>query len=422
MRLRRRGKGVSSAADLPLGAPPDRWEPWDGTPLPGAPYLRWGYSTGACVTALINAAWLMREERFSSGFSPVLFGDGHERLLPLLPPDPGKPGMLFIRKNGGDDPDSTHGAVLCAKLIPSGKEPDPRGYALSIGRGTLFLESLGGIGLCTRGGLDCDPGHWAFNISVRRMIARNLERLDFGKEPIRLTARVGVENGENLAKTTLNPALGIKGGISILGTTGLVRPFSHDAYIASIRLCVRSLAFSGGDTMFFCTGGRSEKAARLWTREGAGRKIFGSQPDEAFTSIADFIGESVRAAEEYGMRRAVICCMPGKLLKYACGLFNTHAHRTAQDIPRLAERLGLLGADKELVRKTAACATVREALGLLPEELTAPLLRDLASLALAAFRRMLREPSAPDAPAFGILLLTFSGTVYGWYTPEGKIL
>ena len=141
---------MSSAADLPLGAPPDRWEPWDGTPLPGAPYLRWGYSTGACVTALINAAWLMREERFSSGFSPVLFGDGHERLLPLLPPDPGKPGMLFIRKNGGDDPDSTHGAVLCAKLIPSGKEPDPRGYALSIGRGTLFLESLGGIGLCTR--------------------------------------------------------------------------------------------------------------------------------------------------------------------------------------------------------------------------------------------------------------------------------
>ena len=288
---------MSSAADLPLGAPPDRWEPWDGTPLPGAPYLRWGYSTGACVTALINAAWLMREERFSSGFSPVLFGDGHERLLPLLPPDPGKPGMLFIRKNGGDDPDSTHGAVLCAKLIPSGKEPDPRGYALSIGRGTLFLESLGGIGLCTRGGLDCDPGHWAFNISVRRMIARNLERLDFGKEPIRLTARVGVENGENLAKTTLNPALGIRGGISILGTTGLVRPFSHDAYIASIRLCVRSLAFSGGDTMFFCTGGRSEKAARLWIREGAGRKIFGSQPDEAFTSIADFIGESVRAAE-----------------------------------------------------------------------------------------------------------------------------
>ncbi len=254
------------------------------------------------------------------------------------------------------------------------------------------------------------------------MIARNLERLDFGKAPIRLTAQIGVEDGENLAKTTLNPALGITGGISILGTTGLVRPFSHDAYIASIRLCVRSHAFSGGDTMFFCTGGRSEKAARLWTREGAGREIFGFQPDGAFTSIADFIGESVRAAEEYGMRRAAICCMPGKLLKYACGLFNTHAHRTAQDIPRLAERLGLLGADEELVRKTAACATVREALGLLPEKLRAPLLRDLTRLALAAFRRMLREPSAPDAPAFSILLLTFSGTVYGWYTPEGKIL
>ena len=65
---------------------------------------------------------------------------------------------------------------------------------------------------------------------------------------------------------------------------------------------------------------------------------------------------------------------------------------------------------------------MREALGLLPEKLRAPLLRDLTRLALAAFRRMLREPSAPDAPAFSILLLTFSGTVYGWYTPEGKIL
>lgn len=411
---------MSASADLPLGSPPGRWEPWDGTPLPDAPYLRWGYSTGACVTALVNAAWLARQGKRATGFAPVLFGDGEERLLPLLPPEAGRPGFLCIRKNGGDDPDSTHGAVLYGRLVPSGDRPDPRGYAIDVGHSELFLESLGGIGLCTRRGLDCDPGHWAVNISVRRMLARNLERLGFGEKAERLTAQIGVENGVALAKTTLNPSLGIEGGISILGTTGLVRPFSHDAYIASIRLCVRSRALSGGDVMFFCTGGRSERAARLWTREGEGRNVFGPQPDEAFTSIADFIGESVRAAEEYGMRRAVVCCMPGKLLKYACGLFNTHAHRTAQDMPRLGGRLALLGADQDLVEKASSCATVREALGLVPESLKARLLADLASLALAAFRAMLKEPGAPDAPAFGLLLLTFPGSVYGWYTPEGE--
>ena len=113
-----------------------------------------------------------------------------------------------------------------------------------------------------------------------------------------------MENGEELAKHTLNPLLGVVGGISILGTTGLVRPYSHEAYIETVRICVKSHHIAHGTTMVFCTGGR--------TKSGAERRL-PSLPETAFTCIGDFIAESLAAACEYGMREIVVACMAGKL-------------------------------------------------------------------------------------------------------------
>ena len=286
--------------------------------------LRWGYSTGACAAAVATAAWLrLTRPETPLPAIPMLFLDGRERILPLLEPDEGH--MAAIRKDGGDDPDCTHGAILFGNMRRcSASDARKEDYTLSVGGGTVILRGAAGVGLCTRPGLDCEQGKWAINTGPRRMIAENLHHagLDAGCWLL----EIGVENGEELAKHTLNPLLGVVGGISILGTTGLVRPYSHEAYIETVRICVKSHHIAHGTTMVFCTGGR--------TKSGAERRL-PSLPETAFTCIGDFIAESLAAACEYGMREIVVACMAGKLCKYAAGFENTHAHKVSQDMDLL---------------------------------------------------------------------------------------
>ena len=257
--------------------------------------LRWGYSTGACAAAVATAAWLrLTRPETSLPAIPMLFLDGRERILPLLEQDEGH--MAAARKDGGDDPDCTHGAILFGNMRScSASDARKEDYTLSVGGGTVILRGAAGVGLCTRPGLDCEQGKWAINTGPRRMIAENLHRagLDAGCWLL----EIGVENGEELAKHTLNPLLGVVGGISILGTTGLVRPYSHEAYIETVRICVKSHHIAHGTTMVFCTGGR--------TKSGAERRL-PSLPETAFACIGDFIAESLAAACEYGMREIVV--------------------------------------------------------------------------------------------------------------------
>ena len=355
--------------------------------------LRWGYSTGACAAAVAAAAW----QRAAGGPVPdavrLLFLDGKERELTLLPPQEGR--MAAIRKDGGDDPDCTHGAVVYANLRAC--RPDearPEDYALAVGGGTVILRGAEGVGLCTRFGLDCERGKWAVNSGPRRMIAENLRRagLDAGCWLL----EIGVEGGEELAKHTLNPQLGIVGGISLLGTTGLVRPYSHEAYVETVRICVKSHHLSGGSTMVFCTGGR--------TRAGAQRRL-PDLPETAFVCIGDFIAESLAVGDRYGMREIVVACMAGKLCKYAAGFENTHAHKVSQDMGLLrAEVRKALPDEHALHEALAHSVSVREALLSIPESARPGLLRRLARTALEHFARR-----CSGSPALRLLVFDFEG-------------
>lgn len=337
--------------------------------------LRWGYSTGACAAAVATAAWL-RLTRPETPLTtiPILFLDGGERILPLLEPAAGR--MAAIRKDGGDDPDCTHGAILFGSLRrcePS--EARDEDYTLNVGHGTVILRGAEGVGLCTRPGLDCERGKWAINIGPRRMIMENLHRA--GLEAGCWLLEIGVENGEELAKHTLNPLLGVVGGISILGTTGLVRPYSHEAYIETVRICVKSHHIANGTTMVFCTGGR--------TKSGAERHL-PRLPETAFTCIGDFIAESLAVACEYGMREIVVACMAGKLCKYAAGFENTHAHKVSQDMDLLrAEVRKHLPGEAALHDALAHSVSVREALLSIPEAARPGILKRLARTALGQF-------------------------------------
>ena len=343
--------------------------------------LRWGYSTGACAAAVATAAWLrLTRPETSLPAIPMLFLDGRERILPLLEQDEGH--MAAVRKDGGDDPDCTHGAILFGNMRScSASDARKEDYTLSVGGGTVILRGAAGVGLCTRPGLDCEQGKWAINTGPRRMIAENLHRagLDAGCWLL----EIGVENGEELAKHTLNPLLGVVGGISILGTTGLVRPYSHEAYIETVRICVKSHHIAHGTTMVFCTGGR--------TKSGAERRL-PTLPETAFACIGDFIAESLAAACEYGMREIVVACMAGKLCKYAAGFENTHAHKVSQDMDLLrAEVRKHLPGEEALHDALAHSVSVREALLSIPEADRPGILRRLARTALGQFARRCGE-------------------------------
>lgn len=337
--------------------------------------LRWGYSTGACAAAVAVAAWLRLRHRQAPGSVRLHFPDGKVRELPLLTPP--SPYLAAIRKNGGDDPDCTHGATVCACLrAATPAEARPEDYCLPLAEGMLILRGGTGVGLCTRPGLDCLPGHWAINSGPRHMIVDNVQRA--GLRSGCWLLEIAIPEGKALAAHTLNPQLGIRDGLSILGTTGLVRPYSHAAYLATIRLCVAGHARSGGSSMVFCTGGRTLRGARGHLPQ---------LPESAFVCIGDFIAASLDAACRQRMQDVTIACMAGKLCKYAAGFRNTHAREGRQDMALLCDEAyrllpGNTARDTALKRRLAHCASVREALLLLPETTQKALLRRLAHLAL----------------------------------------
>lgn len=389
--------------------------------------LRWGYSTGACATALVCSAWhyLQRGEILKEIL--VCFLDGQSKILPLLTPELKDASMLIrIEKDGGDDPDCTDKAILYGYLEESSLEQvECADYVLSIGKDSLILRGIEGIGISTRLGLDCEQGHFAINLGPRKMIAKNLELLGMGSDAREFLgmgsdARVwlfafGVKDGENIAKHTLNSRLGIEGGISILGTTGHVRPYSHEAYIETVRICVRSHHLNGGKHLVLCTGGRSQTAAT---------KYYANLPQTAFVSMGDFIAESVKSAQEYGMEVVSIACMAGKLCKYAAGFENTHANHVEQDMALLREEITLAmskdvhNALKKIKNFKSSpsrlnhnndlwknARSVREALCYLPDALRDVVLDELAKKALTFFQSVYAHAQ------YRILLCDFNGDI-----------
>ncbi len=327
--------------------------------------LRWGYSTGACAAAVAVGAWRYVVDGTTPTSVELLFPDKEYRTLPLIAEGAG---MANIRKDGGDDPDCTHNALIWGRLVPATQASAlPQDYCLPVCDGTVILRAGEGIGLCTRIGLDCECGKWAINVVPRHMIAENLSRAGLQQGCWLLT--IGIENGLALAAKTLNAQLGITGGLSLLGTSGMVRPYSHEAYVATIRLCVRSHALSKGQHMVFCTGGRTRRGA-----EG----YLSHLPETAFVCIGDYISESLTTAGKHQMKEVTLACMPGKLCKYAAGFTNTHAHTVAQDMSLMVTVVKSVLSDKDIPDHIHTAVSVREALEMLPDTKRLPVLQALA--------------------------------------------
>jgi cobalt-precorrin-5B (C1)-methyltransferase len=259
--------------------------------------------------------------------------------------------LCSVIKDGGDDPDVTHGAEVGARVrILGDTEYDTE----------IVFKAGEGVGRVTKPGLPVKVGEPAINPVPRQMIRWAVEEVLEACGPDKtkqVEVEVFVTEGEMLAKKTLNPRLGIIGGISILGTTGIVRPLSHQAYRETIESAL-SVAKAAGGELVLSTGGKSERFAQ---------RLLTNLPEECFVQIADFYGFSLEAAVARGFEKVTHSVFIGKLVKMAMGLHYTHASSGNMDLGILGELASETGESEEMIKRLKEANTARHALEIMLE-------------------------------------------------------
>ncbi|GAA2446210.1 cobalt-precorrin-5B (C(1))-methyltransferase [Streptomyces pulveraceus] len=306
--------------------------------------LRPGWTTGACATAAATAA-----------YTALLTGDFPDPVTITLPKGQTPAFALAVEelaegratagvvKDAGDDPDVTHGAlvrVTVRKLPP--------------GSGVVFRAGPG-VGTVTLPGLPLDVGEPAVNPVPRRMIGDHIARVAAehrGSGDVEVT--VSVDDGEEIARSTWNPRLGILGGLSILGTTGVVVPYSCSAWIDSIRRGVDVARAAGHTHVAGCTGSTSEKT--VVSEYGL--------PEIALLDMGDFAGAVLKYVRRHPVDRLTVCGGFAKLSKLAAGHLDLHSARSQVDKPFLAGLARRGGADEALAAEVAVANTGLAALQL----------------------------------------------------------
>ena len=286
-----------------------------------------------------------------------------------------------VVKDAGDDPDVTHGAHLTATVT----------WREAPG---IELDGGVGVGVVTSPGLGLEPGTPAINPVPREMITQAVgEAVDLASFGIRVV--ISVPEGERMARKTTNARLGIIGGISILGTTGIVRPFSTASWRASVEQAVSVLAARGETTAVLCTGGRTEKAAMA---------LLPGLPEVCFIEVGDFTGAALRRMVACGVGRVVFAGMAGKLAKLAGGVLMTHYTRSRVPHDLLAEITRAAGGAPDLAAQVEAANSARHAAelwdeaGLLPAAGT-ELCRRVAEVLARFCAEAAAAPPAPAPPA-----------------------
>lgn len=312
----------------------------------GRQRLRCGYTTGTCAAAAARGA----AQALLTGIRPAGVEidppAGVRVQVELLDWSAGADwAMCAVEKDGGDDPDVTDGMRIYARVS---RRSD----------GTLRVDGGEGVGRVTRPGLDQPPGAAAINSTPRRMIAEQLaaalrEAGDHGG----LEAVISVPGGEVLARKTFNPRLGIQGGISILGTSGIVRPMSEAALVDSITLELDMAHAAGVQHLLVTPGNYGEDYAR----DHLGLET------EGCISCSNYLGAAIDHAAGLGFSSFLLVGHLGKLVKVAGGAMNTHSRTADGRRETMAAHAALCGAPRGLVERVFEAATTDAALELLEE-------------------------------------------------------
>jgi len=312
--------------------------------------LRSGFTTGTAAAAAVKGALFLLVNKIKKDLVTIPFlSEGSVDIQVFSLEQKKEHVSCSVIKDAGDDPDITNKAEIGANV--SVYESDKNNIII---RGGL------GVGLITKPGLEIPPGEPAINPGPRKMIKQAVRDViqDFDNKKWTVDIEIFVPQGEDLAKKTLNLKLGIIGGISILGTTGIVKPMSHEAYIATIRssLCVAQA--TGVRKLYFTTGRRSERFAE---------EIFKSDPKEAFVQTGDFFGKSLEMASKMSFEKIVFVVFFGKAVKMAKGVYHTHAGKSTLSLDQLASWTNDITKNPKLSEKIQQSNTAREAFFMLKE-------------------------------------------------------
>jgi cobalt-precorrin-5B (C1)-methyltransferase len=274
-------------------------------PIPNGP-LRTGFTTGACATACTKAALLalIRQEKLEEVV--ITLPIGREQLFQIISCDVSLSSCTCsTQKDAGDDPDVTHGAIIRSAV------------SLNDTGNITFLQGKG-VGKVTLPGLEIGVGEPAINPIPRQMMENACKKIlsEYHLAHKGLDITISVQDGELIAKRTLNERLGIMGGISILGTTGIVTPFSASSYIASITQGIDVAVANGADELVINSGARSEKSLRA---------LFPGLPDFAFVHYGNWIGETLQKIAQSPVGKVNLGIMLGKSVKLAEGMLDTHS-------------------------------------------------------------------------------------------------
>ena len=296
--------------------------------------LHSGLTTGTCATAAAVAQTLRLKKGEMPDEVPVVLPNGETINVSVGYGD----NYAFCIKEAGDDPDVTNGIEVRASITLEHRDTETQGVIIKGGEG---------VGRFTLPGFDYPPGEAAINKAPREMIRQNLERLCISESLCSnyIIVTISVPQGAEIARRTFNPRLGIEGGISIIGVSGIVKPFSEEAFIDSIRKCMTVAKASGSERVVINSGGKSERFVKA---------LYPTLPQQAFVEYGNYIGETLKIAHELSLPNITLGVMLGKAVKLAAGHLDTHSKRATMDKAFIKEMLNEAHCDIDISDITLA--------------------------------------------------------------------
>lgn len=329
--------------------------------------LHSGLTTGTCATAAAIAATMKLTKGETPAEVPVLLPNGETIPVAVVYSND----YSYCIKEAGDDPDVTDGIEIRAYVEPSN-----------------HFEIVGGegVGRFTLPGFDYPPGEAAINKGPREMMRKNIQ------ENVKII--ISVPDGAEIAKKTFNPRLGIEGGISIIGVSGIVKPFSEEAFIDSIHKCMEVAKASGAERVVINSGAKSERFVRT---------MYPELPRQAFVEYGNYIGDTLKIANELGIKHVTLGVMLGKAVKLAAGHLDTHSRKTTMDIRFIQQMLQ----ESDITVDISNITLARELWDIIPSNQ----LNDFAQTVIRHCATYC-NPILPEG-SLTILLIDENGKIYG---------
>jgi cobalt-precorrin-5B (C1)-methyltransferase len=357
--------------------------------------LRTGYTTGTTATAATKGALYALISGKPADYVTVSLPKGRTASLKIAWTRREFDGRVTCAaiKDGGDDPDATHGAEICS-TVSFGEKPNE-----------INIDGGKGVGRVTKPGLGLEIGSAAINPIPMKMLEQAVREV--AKDQLKsqgIKVIISVPNGEEIAKKTDNPRLGILGGISILGTTGIVLPYSTASFAASIRQGLDVATAMGADTVLLTTGGRSEDFA----------KALYNLPDHCFIQMGDFAGYSIRqCANRTMLKRAIIAGFIGKLTKMAMGIKQTHVAGSHVDMEFMAGLAVECRAPPNVIEEIRSANTARHVSELIKQN---KIMNYYDHVCKRVYEQM--NEHAKAQLRIEVILFEFDGTVIGRYPKD----